>query len=83
MQAAIESGIVVVVSAGNQGIDASTVTPAHVEEALTVGAYNMLNEFAPFSNYGPTVDLLAPGVDILAISNDKKHKSQHLLMTNP
>ena len=71
----------VVVSAGNQGIDAATVTPARVEEAITVGAYDVLNGFASFSNYGAAVDLLAPGVDILAISNDKKHKAPHKLMT--
>ena len=48
------------------------MTPAHVEGAITVGAYDPLNGFAPFSNYGPVVDLLAPGVDVLTISIGKK-----------
>ncbi len=67
VEAAIDVGVVVVVSAGNDGIDAATVTPAHVAGALTVGAYDPLDQFASFSNYGPVVDLLAPGVDILSL----------------
>ena len=62
-----DQGNVVVVSAGNEGIDASTVTPAHAQGAITVGAYDVYNRFAPFSNYGTSVDILAPGVDILSL----------------
>ncbi|MEM1126262.1 MAG: S8 family serine peptidase [Bacteroidota bacterium] len=64
---AIDNGIVVVVAAGNEGTDASTITPAHVEEAITVGAYDPSDRFAGFSNYGRHVDILAPGVDILSV----------------
>jgi subtilisin family serine protease len=67
VQAAVSAGVVVVVSAGNEGIDAATVTPAHAPDALTVGAYDEGEDFAPFSNFGPAVDLLAPGVDILSL----------------
>ncbi len=73
----VEQGVVVVVSAGNEGIDASTVTPAHAKGAITVGAYDLYDRFADFSNYGSTVDILAPGVDILALgakaSRDNKY----------
>jgi subtilisin family serine protease len=61
---AIQAGIPVVVAAGNQRVNAATVSPAHVTEAITVGAYNPANLFAAFSNYGPALDLLAPGVEV-------------------
>lgn len=64
VEQAIASGIVVVVAAGNERIDAATVTPAHVHDAITVGAYDPFDLFAGFSNYGSTLDLLAPGVEI-------------------
>ncbi|MFC8014452.1 S8 family serine peptidase [Streptomyces cinereoruber] len=60
----IASGITVVASAGNDGADASTKSPARVGEAITVGATNR-NDVRPWwSNTGPVVDLHAPGVEI-------------------
>ncbi len=70
VQAAIGTGITVVAAAGNEGKDVSTISPAHVREAITVGAYDVFNRFASFSNRGAGVDLLAPGVDVLSIVPD-------------
>ncbi len=75
---AIEAGIVFVVAAGNEGIDASTVSPAHVDGAITVGAYGRDGKFSDFSNYGPAVDLLAPGEDIASLSG--KYEQQGSLI---
>ncbi len=61
--ACVEAGVVVVVAAGNDAIDARTVTPAHVSSAITVGAGN-----APFTNYGPYIDIHAPGVDVMSLA---------------
>ncbi|MDZ4699885.1 MAG: S8 family serine peptidase [Rhodothermales bacterium] len=61
-------GIVYVTAAGNDGRDAITYSPAHVPEAITVGAYDQSDRFAAYSNYGSTIDLLAPGTDILSLS---------------
>ena len=69
--ASIETGVTYVISAGNDGIDASTVTPAHVREAITVGAYDQGDRFASFSNHGSIVDLLAPGVDVLSLASNR------------
>lgn len=82
IETAIEAGVVFVISAGNAGIDAARVSPAHVEGAITVGAYDMSESFAWFSNYGSTVDILAPGVDIRSL-NTKESSSgaKTVLMT--
>lgn len=53
---AIEKGIKVVVSAGNNGSDASNYVPANIEKAITVGAVNEKGVILPTSNYGKTVD---------------------------
>jgi hypothetical protein len=72
VQQAIAEGIVVVVSAGNFGQDASHSTPAHVEQAITVGSFGMSGWFSPFSNYGPQVDILAPGEDVISFNEKGK-----------
>jgi subtilisin family serine protease len=64
---AIDAGIHVVVSAGNDASNAATYSPAHVPTAITVGAYDMSDRFAGFSNFGGVVDLLAPGVDVASL----------------
>ncbi|NBB75478.1 MAG: S8 family serine peptidase [Bacteroidetes bacterium] len=69
IQASIDAGVTYIVAAGNDGIDASTVTPAHVEDAITVGAHDAQLAMADFSNHGALVDLMAPGVDILSLPN--------------
>lgn len=60
----IRAGVVYVVAAGNGNSDASAYSPAGVAEAITVGATNQYDARAEFSNYGPTLDLFAPGVGI-------------------
>ncbi len=60
----IRAGVVYVVAAGNGNSDASAYSPADVAEAITVGATNQYDARAEFSNYGPTLDLFAPGVAI-------------------
>lgn len=65
----ISKGVVYVAAAGNNGEDASTYSPAHVEEVITVGAYNEQSEFSSFSNHGTHVDILAPGENIISLSH--------------
>ncbi|MEM7339828.1 MAG: S8 family peptidase [Actinomycetota bacterium] len=64
------AGVLVVSAAGNSGvnIDSATVYPASVDSSanLTVGASGPSDVKASFSNYGQTVDLLAPGELILS-----------------
>ena len=60
------SGVTVVASAGNSSSDACYVSPARVAEVITVGATNRYDQQAWFSNYGPCLDVYAPGVDIVS-----------------
>lgn len=53
---AIAKGIKVVVSAGNNGSDASKYVPANIEKAITVGAVNEKGVILSTSNYGKAVD---------------------------
>ena len=66
IEASIAEGIVYCVSAGNGGRDAARYSPAHVTEAITVGAYDADGTFASYSNHGAVVDVLAPGTDVLS-----------------
>ncbi|QGK69612.1 S8 family serine peptidase [Allosaccharopolyspora coralli] len=60
----IDSGVAFVVAAGNADIDACESGPAHLPEAITVGATDEHDRRAEFSNWGPCLDLFAPGVRI-------------------
>ncbi|KAG8696030.1 subtilisin-like serine protease [Ceratobasidium sp. 394] len=62
--AAIEGGLHFTVAAGNSNVDANTSSPARVKEANTIGAVDSTNTKASFSNYGPVLDVWAPGVNI-------------------
>ncbi len=46
-----DSGVFIVASAGNNGVEIEDVTPASMPEALTVGAYNKDLQPCSFSNY--------------------------------
>ena len=76
----VAAGITYVVAAGNSASDASAFSPASNPDVITVSAmadsdgkcgglgpstkYGNDDTFASFSNYGPTVDMAAPGVNI-------------------
>ncbi|PFH56628.1 hypothetical protein XA68_16244 [Ophiocordyceps unilateralis] len=57
----------VCVAAGNDGKDASTRSPASAPGVITVGATDSTTgQLASFSNFGPDVDINAPGVNVLS-----------------
>ncbi|KAJ2918786.1 hypothetical protein MD484_g1573, partial [Candolleomyces efflorescens] len=76
-RAATLKGVHVVVAAGNSNQDAATTSPASVKEAITVGASNITDYRAFFSNYGRIVDIFAPGQSITSawIDNDNATKT--------
>jgi len=62
-----EHGAVIVVAAGNEGIDTAGFTPAGVTGALTVAATDQNDKKPPFGNWGQNVALAAPGVDVVSL----------------
>ncbi|MES1909600.1 MAG: hypothetical protein MHM6MM_002314 [Cercozoa sp. M6MM] len=70
VDAASEAGVVMVVAAGNESMDACRRSPASAETAMTVGATAKSDNKAGFSNFGKCVTINAPGVDIRAPSNN-------------
>ncbi|KAK1993021.1 subtilase [Colletotrichum falcatum] len=67
IQALNNAGIVPVVAAGNENQDAGNTSPASAPNAITVGAIDARNDRkASFSNFGKSVDIFAPGVNILS-----------------
>jgi len=65
----IRAGVTLVVSAGNDSRDAKDQSPARVSEAITVGASTSWDARAGFSNFGPFVDLFAPGQSVRSASH--------------
>lgn len=58
---AVADGIVVVVAAGNNGRDACSYSPGAAPEAITVGGTESNDTRLNISNFGPCVDIFAPG----------------------
>ncbi len=63
VQAARAAGVSVIVAAGNSNEDAAGFSPANFPEVVTVSATDLRREKAPYSNFGTTVDVAAPGGD--------------------
>ncbi len=60
------AGVATVISSGNDGFANAISGPACIPEAISVGATTDADAVASFSNSSPDLDLLAPGVRVLA-----------------
>jgi serine protease len=73
MQAAIDAayarGSVVVVAAGNKSSPVANYAPANCQRVIVVAANDARGNIAFYSNFGPEVDVLAPGGDVFADSD--------------
>jgi subtilisin family serine protease len=65
----INSGVTVVVAAGNDNANACGYSPARVANAITVGSTTSTDARASTSNYGSCLDLFAPGANITSASH--------------
>ena len=71
VDAAVDSGIVVVVAAGNEGSDACSYSPASASKVITVAAISIIEDkVAWYSNYGTCVTLFAPGSGVLSAGHE-------------
>jgi subtilisin family serine protease len=57
------AGVVVVAATGNDG--APVGSPANCNGVLSVAASNISNDLAAYSNFGPEVEIVAPGGEIV------------------
>jgi len=60
----IADGVTYSLSAGNANTNACNQSPARTLEAITVGATDIRDRRASFSNFGTCLDIFAPGVNI-------------------
>lgn len=62
-----EMGIIVICAAGNDGID-NVLCPAQYDETVAVGSYApaTIRSRSTFSSYGDTLDVMAPGEEIVS-----------------
>jgi subtilisin family serine protease len=78
----VAAGVTFAVAAGNSNANACGSSPARVPEAVTVGAIGGSNgrsdARAGFSNFGPCLDLFAPGVAITSAFNTSDTASRAL-----
>ena len=65
-----QKNVIVITAAGNNGNNACHNTPANSQHTITVGSTDRNDKIAETSNYGPCVDLFAPGENIIAASNE-------------
>ena len=67
VQNSVTAGVTYAVAAGNEGALASSSVPAAYPWVIAVSAYDTKTKtFPTWSNYGPRVDLAAPGVGIFS-----------------
>jgi len=65
---------VLVASAGNSATD-QIHYPSAFANTISVGATDASDQLAGFSNYGPSIDLVAPGVNILTTARGAQYDS--------
>jgi serine protease len=63
-------GSVVVAAAGNEMAQASNSTPANCQNVISVAASGRSGALAPYSNFGPGVDITAPGGDMTPTTDE-------------
>jgi serine protease len=54
-------GVIIVVAAGNENVEAAETIPASCSGVITVGATTRTGTRAAYSNFGPRLDVMAPG----------------------
>ena len=65
----IASGVTYVIAAGNNAADACNYSPGRTPNAITVGASAYTDQRPLYSNYGPCVDIFAPGHNVTSLSS--------------
>jgi subtilisin family serine protease len=78
LQYAIDHGVVITCSAGNEGSSAPVYPAAYnLKGLISVGATTSEDKPASFSNWGDWVDVSAPGQYIISTMNDDRYGQIH------
>ncbi|MEO1407712.1 MAG: S8 family serine peptidase, partial [Pseudomonadota bacterium] len=78
----VERGAVVVAAAGNARLSTELYSPGGCANVITVAAGDARGHITPYSNFGPDVDVIAPGGD-LARDDDGDGRPDGILSTKP
>lgn len=70
---AYNSGLTVVASVGNDSLDFAFFSPASINEVIAVGAAGRDLLPTDYSNFGSSIDIIAPGDDIYSTYNDNEY----------
>src|SRR3989344_5523410 len=73
-----ERGVIVVTAAMNDNQDASNSIPGSCSGVINVGATTQSDQRASFSNFGSTVDISAPGVNIVSTLRNNQYSTDWL-----
>ncbi|RLV94955.1 Subtilase-type proteinase RRT12 [Spathaspora sp. JA1] len=83
IEKAINTGLIIVVAAGNTNADACLTSPASSPHAITVGAINDYDDsLTGFTNWGPCVDIFASGSQVRSVNAHDFESSQILSGTS-
>ena len=66
---AVSRGSTLVIAAGNSNANTSGFTPANCNNVIAVASITSTGARSSFSNYGPLIDIAAPGSNILSTLN--------------
>lgn len=78
---AADRGVLVVIAAGNSGVDVAAFGPAGGGDALVVGALDRAGNHAAYSNVGSRLSLTAPGSELQSLR--ARRTDFNLLMAVP
>eukprot|EP01088_Endostelium_zonatum_P006906 TRINITY_DN19048_c0_g1_i1.p1 TRINITY_DN19048_c0_g1~~TRINITY_DN19048_c0_g1_i1.p1 ORF type:complete len:396 (-),score=76.27 TRINITY_DN19048_c0_g1_i1:46-1233(-) len=81
-----DAGVFVAVAAGNSNVSACNASPASAEKVVAVGATDINDNLASYSNWGSCVDIIAPGSGIQSTwigSNTASATSSGTSMASP
>merc|ERR1712151_1418983 len=82
VNAAVNSGVMVVVAGGNSNSDACRFSPAFVPAAVTIGSTDSRDRRSSFSNYGSCTNIWAPGSAVVSASHTSDTGSRSLSGTS-
>lgn len=83
VEAAVDTGLVMVVAAGNSNINACLTSPASSKAAITIGAIDdRTDRITSFSNWGECVDVFASGAFVASVHANSIYLPQILSGTS-